>query len=184
MSGERSSCEALATKSLRICSSRTSRVTSRTSIRNCSPAGITNSASQASAPCARTTTPPDAGLAQVGGKLRVAHEVRDRDADVDLAAQAQQVRGRAVEPADLAAGRQQHDAVGQRRGQAPELAELLDDAALVELLAAIDPVDDGDDVAPDAADVRRVLVRAMAQPALQAEQVDELPGERRRPARS
>ena len=118
-----------------------------------------------------------AGPVEIGGELRVADEVRDRDADVDLAPQAQEVRGRAVEPADLASFRQQHGAVGQRGGQPPELAELLHDAALVELLAAIDAIDDRDHVAPDAADFRRVLVRAVPQPPLEAEQVDELPGE-------
>ncbi len=65
------------------------------------------------------------GPAEVGRELRVAHQVRDRYADVHLAPEAEKVRGRAVEPADLPALRQQHDAVRQRGREAPEFAELL-----------------------------------------------------------
>ena len=44
-----------------------------------------------------------AGLGEVGRELRVADQVRDRDADVDLAPESEEFRGRAVEPADLPA---------------------------------------------------------------------------------
>ena len=120
---------------------------------------------------------PRGGPLQVGREFRVAHEVRDRDAEVHLAPQSQALGGHPVEPEDFAVFRQQHDAVRKRGAQPPELAELLRDAPLVELLAPVDPVDDRNHVAPDAADVRRIFVCAMLEPALHAEQVDELPGE-------
>ena len=93
------------------------------------------------------------------------------------ALESEHAAGGAIEPDDLAMRRQQHGTVRQCRGQAAELPDQPVHAPLVELLAPVDARDDADDVAPEAADVGRILMRAMAQPVLETEQVGELPGE-------
>jgi len=79
--------------------------------------------------------------------------------------------GLAVEPDDLVLAAEDDDAVGQRRGGTPQLAEDLHQPLLVELLAPMQPHDLSDDVAPDPADDGRIELRAQPQPAVQSIEV-------------
>ena len=91
---------------------------------------------------------PELPRAEVAEEVRVADEVVDADPEVGLPPQSQQLGGPPVEPEDLVAGIQRDHAVRHRSGRAPQFAEHADDALFVELLAAVQTADLGDDVAP------------------------------------
>ncbi len=99
-----------------------------------------------------------------------------RRPDVHRALQAQQPRGLPVEPDDLVLAAQDDHAVRQRRGRAPQFAEQLHQALLVELLAAMQAHHLADDVPPDAAEVGRIDLRAQPQPPVQSIEIEQLPG--------
>ena len=106
VSGERSSCEALATKSRRMFSSRASFVTSRR-ISSCRPQVLVVTRLHASQRSpyfgmwirGAGPLPP---LLDVLDELGVAQQVVDADAVVDLAAQVEPLARHAIEPEDLA----------------------------------------------------------------------------------
>ena len=113
----------------------------------------------------------------VADEIRLANEILDALAEVDPAPQRQQPGRVAVEPLDLAVGAEHDDPVRHRRRHAAELPEHQADAALVELLAAIDPHHQRDDIPPDAMEVRRLLRAPVAQPALQPVQAQQVEDE-------
>ena len=126
---------------------------------------------------------PDHQWHRVVFPLQVLHElgrtdqVVDAQADVDGALEPEEPARRAVEPDDLALAGQDDDAVRQRGRGLAQLAEQLHELLFVIALAPVQPHDLRDDVAPDAANGRRLELRAATQPAVQAIQVRQLPAE-------
>jgi hypothetical protein len=114
---------------------------------------------------------------QVHHELRRADQIVHPQADVDRAFQSQQPRRLAVEPDDLMLAAQDDDAIGQRRRGASQFAIQLREPLFVKLLAAVQTPDLADHVAPDTADVRRIDLRAQAQPPIEPMQIDQLPAE-------
>ena len=76
---------------------------------------------------------------------RVTYEILDTNADITLAMKIEPARRAAVEPEDLVLRAEQEGAFGHRRRQAPELAQQPRHLGTVIILAAINPVDDGND---------------------------------------
>ena len=123
---------------------------------------------------------------QVARELGLPQQVLDPHAEVAGAPQIQQPRRHAVEPYDLALRVEDDDAVRERRGRALQLAHELHETLLVEALAAMQPHDLGNDLAPHAAGVGRIGVAAVAQPPLESKKVHEHPHkmQRERPRQS
>ncbi len=114
---------------------------------------------------------------EVFDEIRNPHQVVDPQAIVHLALEIQPAARGAVEPEYLAVGAEQDRAVRHRGRHAAELAQQRERATLVIHLAPVQPVDDRDDLAPQAAEVRRGSRGARAQPAVEAQKIDTVPEE-------
>ena len=124
-----------------------------------------------------STTFTQAGTVQKPHEIRMAHQVLDFLAEVQFAAQTNHVRTTAIEPLNFVLTRQHDDTVRHGCRHLPEFPEQLRDAALVELLATVQPRRQCYHLTPRSTEIWRLFGGATAQPMLEADQLPQGPNQ-------
>ena len=123
-----------------------------------------------------------AWLSQVFDELRVAHEVGDVLAEVGAALEPELRLGGAVVPLDAVRAVEDHHAVGQRLHRAAHARERVGEAFLALDRVALEPVQRGEHLVPDALALRHLAGQGMREPVLQAREVARMPEQEREQA--
>ncbi len=123
-------------------------------------------------------------LLQVGGEIRVSHQVDQGLAQVALLVQPEVLAGNRVAPLDMAVGVEQDNAIGQGQAGVAKTHQVVAELLLLFDARTHETVEPDQHVFPDATTLRHGLGQGIAQPVGQRSQIGHMPPEEQHQAKA